>query len=378
MSLTVINTQPNSTQIIPFQQSSLTKPWKGIAKASSHLARNVRSLSRRFFDKGPPTVEFQTVPLSSLQVSPSIPLFLDKDRLLQTVFKTYKIEPTKWCRSYPPLGINITLSGVSNDGAFIDHLQNLFTDLINYATINNCSLSVSHLTFPPSDSAQLYELLDQIVGDIFPALRGISLYSKYPYNNSFADDELVCVSNEFYEDRWKELGIGISSIQKPVFCQFHGENSLGCTCAMLLHELETPESVFRSIYKFTDLQDIEKKLKTLGFQIIMVKCFNLEQLRQAVLNQPGIVNVNSFKLQPHYVVLDEVLLDRDQSLVVIRDPYHKWRAAIKGEAFLKKWISYTPLVIIKHSWISPSSIYPNIGKEQIHQNPMEPYNWIQN
>ncbi|QVL55992.1 MAG: hypothetical protein KFB95_01945 [Simkaniaceae bacterium] len=319
-------------------------------QTSLSAMRRIRRVASQLFRRGlPPAVVFQKVPLESKSMtdrSPKVNLSYEELRL--GVLKAFRIEPTKWHRSYPPLGLDVTLGGAPQNPDKILELHQLSRLLQSYALDHQVTLPIDF------QNVDLNDAVERMVEIVFPELRGISLYAKHRYANSFFDEEILQVSSIIHENDRMQFGTAFPRSGHPVFFSFHGISSLGSAVAMLLFELNADEQVCWSFCKGRlEMEGLQRRLKNSNFLLEKTLCPHIDHLEQIIESRPAIVTVDSLNLkiflEGHYIVLDGIY--RQKGVVVgffIRDPYHQWNAIVKKEGFIRCWVSNAPILQIKN------------------------------
>lgn len=346
-----VGTNTHNHQLISNQDYVRPQRKKWLSSFSD-IASKVTQVSRGLFGvHKPPEVVFENVPLpigfqSSIEDISTEKRKLSKEELLYEVFLFYGIQPTQFERRYPPMGLDVTLGGCTNDRNFLKGLQLLYEQLNKFTESGHTSY------FPVAE--RLYDLIDQKIGEVFPQLWGVSLYSKTSYRNSFSDEDIILALSHVYDDKKRNVGVDIPRSEKPIFFQFNGESALGCVVAMLVYEYNSMEEVYRSFYKLKTLEAIEQNLRRNHLVLEKIPYIDLDYLSRAVEQHPVVVSIDSFDTppsfcRPHYVIVDEVCVIEGVKTVKIRDPYHGWCVGIKAEAFVRRLVKQSPLLQIKCS-----------------------------
>lgn len=257
---------------------------------------------------------------------PEAPKEDPKALLRREVFEFFKIPPTKFKRSYPPISSSDTLFAKSKTGKE----EELTKKLENFA-----NQGTDATDFKKFDSIPMLGAfkLSYLAEKVFPELRGISSVGNHGYGNSFGDKEILRVYATTKTETKNRVTIQYTKNDKPIIQQMATRGCTAAVSAMLIYE--SGKEMSADALENRNLGNEELNIRDFqkaGLKPIVSNCRNLEELKGLLeKNGSAIVDVNS--VGEHVVVVDAIT----DAAVRIRDPYHGWEVDVRRDAFESRW-----------------------------------------
>ena len=265
--------------------------------------------------------------------------------LRSKVLKLFEAAPTKYQRAYPPVSSVEATKGLSFED-LVNVKEKLFK-LFKIKGIDSDQPSID-------DFLACFDLEDEIrsiIKGVFPKLGNLSLSGRYPYGNSYSDQDIMThhpVVEAVGFDKY--LDIEYTENGKPLILQ---QATRGCTAAvaaMLIHEnggeIDSHALATRDL---GDEEYMKLDIERAGLKPKETLCHTMKHL-EACLSQdgPAIVTVSS-GIGGHVVVVDAIT----SKAVRLRDPYHGWEVSVHRKAFERSWGGLqraSPVIQVETVW----------------------------